>query len=128
MLFRTNLLRNLISLTFLSALAAAADKGPIDSNEWDVNEPPGDWRTIVIDTTETTWSNVSVSHYNHIHVAASAKQLNDRGVAVNTGAHGQREGLAMHWEIWMLGQGGFTPGKPCGPPRSTAPGYPGPAR
>lgn len=61
MLFRTNLLRNLLSLTFLSALAAAADKGAIDSNDWDVNEPPGDWRTIVIDTTETTWSNVSVS-------------------------------------------------------------------
>jgi hypothetical protein len=48
------------------------------------------------------------SHYNHIHVASSAKQLNDLGVAVNTGAHGQREGLATHWEIWMLGQGGFT--------------------
>lgn len=49
------------------------------------------------------------SHYNHIHVAQSAKQLNDLGVKVNTGAHGQREGLALHWEIWMLGQGGFTP-------------------
>ena len=49
------------------------------------------------------------AHYNHIHVAASAKQLNDLGVRVNTGAHGQREGLAIHWEIWMLGQGGFTP-------------------
>jgi hypothetical protein len=49
------------------------------------------------------------SHYNHIHVAASGKQLQDRGVVVNTGAHGQREGLALHWEIWMLGQGGFTP-------------------
>ncbi|KAA9130905.1 amidohydrolase family protein [Marinihelvus fidelis] len=49
------------------------------------------------------------SHYNHIHVAASAKQLMDRGVAVNTGAHGQREGLALHWEMWMLEQGGFTP-------------------
>lgn len=49
------------------------------------------------------------SHYNHIHAAASAKQLNDRGVKVNTGAHGQREGLAIHWEMWMFEQGGFTP-------------------
>ncbi len=49
------------------------------------------------------------SHYNHIHVASSAKQLNDLGVKVNTGAHGQREGLALHWEMWMLEQGGFTP-------------------
>jgi len=25
------------------------------------------------------------------------------------GAHGQREGLAPHWEMWMMVQGGFTP-------------------
>jgi imidazolonepropionase-like amidohydrolase/Tol biopolymer transport system component len=49
------------------------------------------------------------SHYNHVHVASSAKDLMRRGVAVNTGAHGQREGLATHWEMWMLAQGGFTP-------------------
>ena len=28
---------------------------------------------------------------------------------VNTGAHGQREGLGLHWELWMLVQGGLTP-------------------
>lgn len=49
------------------------------------------------------------SHYNHIHVASSAKDLMRRGVPVNTGAHGQREGLATHWEMWMFAQGGFTP-------------------
>ena len=49
------------------------------------------------------------SHYNHIHVASSAKDLMRLGVPVNTGAHGQREGLATHWEMWMLHQGGFTP-------------------
>ncbi|MCP4658105.1 MAG: amidohydrolase family protein, partial [bacterium] len=48
-------------------------------------------------------------HYNHIHVARFAKTLRDRGVAVLVGAHGQREGLAAHWEMWMLEQGGFTP-------------------
>ena len=25
------------------------------------------------------------------------------------GAHGQREGLAAHWEMWMLAQGGMEP-------------------
>src|SRR5690606_14453423 len=25
------------------------------------------------------------------------------------GAHGQLAGLAAHWELWMLGQGGLTP-------------------
>jgi imidazolonepropionase-like amidohydrolase len=33
----------------------------------------------------------------------------ERGVSVQVGAHGQREGLASHWELWMLEQGGFTP-------------------
>ena len=47
-------------------------------------------------------------HYNHIHVARLAKQLRDRGVCVQVGAHGQREGLAAHWEMWMMEQGGFT--------------------
>lgn len=47
-------------------------------------------------------------HYNHINVAAGAKQLQDRGVLVTAGAHGQREGLAQHWEIWMMEQGGMT--------------------
>ena len=48
-------------------------------------------------------------HYNHIAVASYAKELRDRGVSVQVGAHGQREGLAAHWEMWMLEQGGFTP-------------------
>ncbi|WP_026317782.1 amidohydrolase family protein [Algicola sagamiensis] len=48
-------------------------------------------------------------HYNHILVAKSAKKLRDKGVTVQIGAHGQREGLAAHWELWMMVQGGFTP-------------------
>jgi hypothetical protein len=48
-------------------------------------------------------------HYNHIKVARYAKTLRDAGVPVLIGAHGQREGLAAHWEMWMLNQGGFTP-------------------
>ena len=48
-------------------------------------------------------------HYNHINVAKTAKKLRDHGVRVMIGAHGQREGLAPHWEMWMMVQGGFTP-------------------
>ena len=47
--------------------------------------------------------------YNHIRAAAVCKQLSDVGVKVNIGAHGQREGLAAHWEMWMFEQGGMTP-------------------
>jgi len=49
------------------------------------------------------------SEYNHIHVARTAKALRDAGVRVNIGAHGQRAGLAAHWEIWSMVQGGFSP-------------------
>ncbi|HEX9669516.1 MAG TPA: amidohydrolase family protein, partial [Thermoanaerobaculia bacterium] len=45
-------------------------------------------------------------HFNNARVAA---ELAEEGVKVNVGAHGQREGLGAHWEIWMLGQGGMTP-------------------
>jgi imidazolonepropionase-like amidohydrolase/Tol biopolymer transport system component len=49
------------------------------------------------------------SEYNHFYVARTAKALRDAGVRVNIGAHGQREGLAAHWEIWSMVQGGFSP-------------------
>ncbi len=47
--------------------------------------------------------------YNHFWIARGARELSDLGVKVNLGAHGQREGLGAHWEIWMLAQGGMTP-------------------
>ena len=49
------------------------------------------------------------SQYNHQNVARYAKTLRDNGVSVHIGAHGQREGLAAHWELWIMQQGGFTP-------------------
>lgn len=45
----------------------------------------------------------------HIQAAAAAKELFDRDVTVNIGAHGQLQGLAAHWEFWMFHQGGMTP-------------------
>jgi Tol biopolymer transport system component/imidazolonepropionase-like amidohydrolase len=47
--------------------------------------------------------------YNHFSVAEYAKSLRDKGVRVHIGPHGQREGLAAHWEMWIMNQGGFTP-------------------
>jgi imidazolonepropionase-like amidohydrolase/Tol biopolymer transport system component len=46
--------------------------------------------------------------FNHFNLAKIAASLEKAGVLVNTGAHGQREGLGLHWEIWMLVQGGLT--------------------
>jgi imidazolonepropionase-like amidohydrolase len=44
----------------------------------------------------------------HILTSKSCKKLQDAGVKINLGAHGQLQGLGVHWELWMLGQGGMT--------------------
>lgn len=46
--------------------------------------------------------------YYHIEVAKAAKKLRDAGVGIQIGGHGQLQGLAPHWEIWSLTQGGFS--------------------
>ncbi len=45
----------------------------------------------------------------YMQVSRSLKKLNDAGVCINMGAHGQIQGIGAHWEIWMLAQGGMTP-------------------
>ncbi len=47
--------------------------------------------------------------FNVIQVAKTATELQRAGVPVNIGAHGQREGLGAHWELWMMGLGGMSP-------------------
>jgi imidazolonepropionase-like amidohydrolase len=47
--------------------------------------------------------------FNVVNVAKTANELQRAGVAVNIGAHGQREGLAAHWEMWTAALGGMTP-------------------
>src|SRR5882724_5248560 len=47
--------------------------------------------------------------WGHFYAARIAAQLAHAGVQVHIGAHGQREGLGAHWEMWMLNQGGLTP-------------------
>ncbi len=46
--------------------------------------------------------------FYHKVSAATSKQLADKGVLVSIGAHGQREGLASHWEMWSFAQGGMS--------------------
>ncbi len=47
--------------------------------------------------------------YNVIRVAKTATELLHAGVRENLGAHGQREGLGAHWDMWMQVKGGMTP-------------------
>lgn len=41
-------------------------------------------------------------------LAANAKRLMELGVLVNSGAHGMREGLGTHWEMWSFAFGGMS--------------------
>ncbi len=62
-----------------------------------------------IDAASRRRETIPEEEYNHDDVARFCKSLVDEGGLVQIGAHGQREGLAAHWEIWMLEQGGMTP-------------------
>jgi imidazolonepropionase-like amidohydrolase/Tol biopolymer transport system component len=44
----------------------------------------------------------------HILVSQSLNKLQENGVNINLGAHGQLQGLGAHWELWMLQQGGMS--------------------
>jgi imidazolonepropionase-like amidohydrolase len=47
--------------------------------------------------------------FHHVRVAQSCRDLLRAGGHIQLGAHGQLQGLAAHWELWMFGQGGMTP-------------------
>jgi hypothetical protein len=41
-------------------------------------------------------------------VSRSTKKLDDAGVVINVGSHGEEPGLAMHWEMALFAQGGMS--------------------
>lgn len=42
-------------------------------------------------------------------VSRATKKLDDAGVGINVGSNGQIPGLAMHWEMALLSEGGMSP-------------------
>lgn len=64
----------------------------------------------VIDARARHRTMVPLEEYDngHILTAQSLKKLVDKDVKVCVGGHGQLQGLGMHWEMWMLSQGGMT--------------------
>lgn len=42
-------------------------------------------------------------------VGRSVKRLDDAGVTINVGSHGQAAGIALHWEMQLLAEGGMSP-------------------
>ena len=41
-------------------------------------------------------------------VSRSVKKLDDAGVIINVGSHGEVAGLAVHWDMWLLSEGGMS--------------------
>ncbi len=80
-----------------------------ESNVWE-NErllrftPPGE-----VEARSRRREMAAEDDYFYVEVSRSAKAILDRGGKVQLGAHGQRDGLGAHWELWMLAQGGMTP-------------------
>lgn len=64
----------------------------------------------VIDTRSRHRTMLPEEEYDngHVLISKSLKRLADAGVKINMGAHGQLQGLGVHWEIWMMQQGGMT--------------------
>jgi len=46
--------------------------------------------------------------FYHFKLAETAKAILDAGGQIQLGAHGQLQGLAAHWELWMFVQGGMS--------------------
>jgi imidazolonepropionase-like amidohydrolase len=46
---------------------------------------------------------------NMISIAQQARRISELGVPVSIGAHGQRESLGAHWDIWSFALGGMSP-------------------
>jgi imidazolonepropionase-like amidohydrolase len=47
--------------------------------------------------------------FYHFELAKSVRDIVRAGGRAQLGSHGQLQGLGVHWELWMLQQGGLTP-------------------
>lgn len=65
---------------------------------------PGGW----LDARARRRMLVPDDEFHHFRIAEAAKQILDEGGQVQLGAHGQLQGLAAHWELWMFVQGGMS--------------------
>jgi Tol biopolymer transport system component/imidazolonepropionase-like amidohydrolase len=65
---------------------------------------PGGW----LDARARRRMLVPEDEFHHFRIAEGAKQILDAGGQIQLGAHGQLQGLAAHWELWMFVQGGMT--------------------
>jgi imidazolonepropionase-like amidohydrolase/Tol biopolymer transport system component len=63
----------------------------------------------ILDSRSRRRTMIPAEEENMISISQAAKRINDLGVPVSIGAHGQREGLGAHWDIWSFALGGMSP-------------------
>ena len=63
----------------------------------------------LLDARSRRRSLIPADEENMISIARTAKRINDLGIPTSIGAHGQREGLGAHWDIWSFALGGMSP-------------------
>ncbi len=61
-----------------------------------------------IDARSRRRTSAALDDYFFVDVSRVAKKLSDRGVVISTGAHGQLDGMGLHWETWMMQMGGMS--------------------
>ncbi|MCB9501059.1 MAG: PD40 domain-containing protein [Deferribacteres bacterium] len=79
------------------------------ANVWENNRLLTFFPRPIIDSRSRRREMLPEDDFGHVRVARDLKKLNDSGVLVNTGGHGQLQGLGMHWELWSIAQGGMSP-------------------
>ncbi|MCH8963072.1 MAG: PD40 domain-containing protein, partial [Bacteroidetes bacterium] len=79
------------------------------SNVWEKERLLTFFPRPIIDARSRRRQMTTDEEYHHLEVAKQTKKLIDAGGTVQIGAHGQLQGLAAHWELWMFAQGGMTP-------------------
>ena len=90
--------------------------GPFGQNWFHSLESPRDSEKLKrftpqreIDRTTRRGSWFAPDEYTHPRIAESAARIHRAGGRIGVGGHGELQGLAFHWEMWLIASGGWTP-------------------
>jgi len=79
-----------------------------ESNVWENKKLLSFTPREIVDSRSRRRQMASVDDYHYIETSKALKSIFDAGGRVQVGGHGQLQGLGVHWELWMLQQGGMT--------------------
>ena len=90
--------------------------GPFGQNWFHSLESPRDNEKLKrftpqreIDRTTHRGSWFAPDEYTHPRIAESAARIHRAGGRIGIGGHGELQGLAFHWEMWLIASGGWSP-------------------